>query len=844
MNSKVFYDFTIKQENIEEYTDLYLEFFVASFMYKTITSSKEEIKDAIIKEYKVNNINNSKLNLFLNRFPNSKGLYSLTGFQAVTIKMVNELKDFLDTANEVNESELLKEISGFISKDEININQGIKVLYTLSRIKKKLLTKFYCVQYYSYLRDKVICEEDIYSIILKIDKGYDDVTLNFVIKDNFLLDILMTNGINNVKDLKALSLSSLLVIFSEDIDKYILCFKDMNKALNVQRIDEFKNFYAILKPKQIEVLKMRLGFEDKPILTLQEISEKINLTRERIRQIELIALEKLKKYVVNYEIIIVQIYFSLLQKGKKYVAKSAFSHLINNPEIELFMQIAMSFPSALIKYDKELKIIYNSNQNSVDEIIQEQLNSYGDVVAIKDKVSIDEFEKTLLEQNYHEYQNGIYLKSGYTRKEMILDLVDELFPNGYHIGKEEDYNKLALKFNEVYGEDNELMSKRAVTAYFNNNYNDYSYCLVDRGTYKKREYCAKLSNELKSQIYSYILLNQPTIQYISIFEHFKLELQKIGVGNYYYLKGLLDVDLPSEFNAKRDYIQVGNTKLTSTSNILNFIHSFDGIFTFEEIKSRFEGVKDYVLYNSLYSEANNNGLIWLSSKKFVYFKNLLISQSIIDQLLAYIDDLFVSLNTLVLSVKKIYSNLSLTNKTLLKNLKVIADPFSLFSLIKEVAKNKYFCNRPLISLEDEQNLNQQIAIKKCAEKLDSFNFDLIKRYQKLLGLSPLYSYLNFMENLSDEFVQIDINTMVKKEKADFDDTFIHDFATKLEAIFTKFKVINTQTFNGYKMFPSCKYNWNKYLFVGIVRTYFTTKYIVKNTSNFYNDTDFIISIIE
>jgi len=50
-----------------------------------------------------------------------------------------------------------------------------------------------------------------------------------------------------------------------------------------------------LKTREREVLKMRFGLEDGEEKTLREIGEKLNVTRERIRQLEIEAIERLKR---------------------------------------------------------------------------------------------------------------------------------------------------------------------------------------------------------------------------------------------------------------------------------------------------------------------------------------------------------------------------------------------------------------------------------------------------------------------------------------------------------------------------------------------------------------------
>ena len=51
-----------------------------------------------------------------------------------------------------------------------------------------------------------------------------------------------------------------------------------------------------LSPREQEILKLRFGLDDSITHTLEEVGKKFNVTRERIRQIEAKALEKIKKH--------------------------------------------------------------------------------------------------------------------------------------------------------------------------------------------------------------------------------------------------------------------------------------------------------------------------------------------------------------------------------------------------------------------------------------------------------------------------------------------------------------------------------------------------------------------
>jgi RNA polymerase nonessential primary-like sigma factor len=58
---------------------------------------------------------------------------------------------------------------------------------------------------------------------------------------------------------------------------------------------ELENLMADLTPQQREVLTLRFGLEDGQSLTLAKIGDLLNISRERVRQIEREALTKLRK---------------------------------------------------------------------------------------------------------------------------------------------------------------------------------------------------------------------------------------------------------------------------------------------------------------------------------------------------------------------------------------------------------------------------------------------------------------------------------------------------------------------------------------------------------------------
>jgi len=64
--------------------------------------------------------------------------------------------------------------------------------------------------------------------------------------------------------------------------------------LDKERVD---NLLEIMNEREKAILDMRFGLVDKKPQTLAEIAKKLGVSRERIRQIELLALRKLRKFI-------------------------------------------------------------------------------------------------------------------------------------------------------------------------------------------------------------------------------------------------------------------------------------------------------------------------------------------------------------------------------------------------------------------------------------------------------------------------------------------------------------------------------------------------------------------
>src|SRR5581483_4329507 len=56
-----------------------------------------------------------------------------------------------------------------------------------------------------------------------------------------------------------------------------------------------------LDAREAEIIKLRFGLEGREELTLEEVGKKFHVTRERIRQLEYLALTKMRKAMAKHE---------------------------------------------------------------------------------------------------------------------------------------------------------------------------------------------------------------------------------------------------------------------------------------------------------------------------------------------------------------------------------------------------------------------------------------------------------------------------------------------------------------------------------------------------------------
>lgn len=834
MIANIFFNKSMDINNIEIYDESYLNYLLTELIFNANGCDIDFIVNKLEVTY--GNINYSKTKKYVNKhFPQRYGIYLINNKQKQAFLKTQKLKKIYLSLEQESETEILKKLSNYITQQLINYEEGLLYPIILLKKSRKLSQKVCESIFFNYLsnRDKYDLKVDI--SVNQIDDSYDKLPLNVVISNPIILELLFANGISTIRNLKSLSSGSLLVIFSIDFENIINSLEPLKDNFALSFKDKIKSIFKELKDRELEILSYRNGFLGQEPMTLEEVGSLYNLTRERCRQIEAKATKKLLNKVNNVKNILVNLFLSLCTLETRYISEEKLSEFVSDGKLTRYILFLYEICELDMVYSRDLKVIYNASLTSLEDICQEVIDVYGDIITISEYNYLNSFEKSVVKYSYKFYKNIIYVRKGITTKDLVGMTIDDLFPDGYKIGRQEDYLKLRQTFIAKYGTSEEFPSDRSIVGFMER----LDYCQIDKGTYKNRNYCIKLPQDLIEEIINFVLLNQSAVFYSTIYEKFKNKLNDLGVNNYYYLKGLIDPNFPNDFSTKRNYVTVGTEKMSSYDSIINYMKSFDGVFSLDDLRKKFIGVKDYTFQNVIYNECEQS-LVSLGNHRYIYISKIAITNDTIKEFKNFIDDTFALMKTNVISSRKIYARLSLLNKDLLNRLKIVTNSFSTLSLIHHFFKDSYGFNRPLISLNKDKNVNQHIIIANYVASLETFNSKTIKNYTSKMNIRGLYSYLEFMEEQSDSFVQINIDTMVAKDKFAISESNLHEIEKILDLIFNRFDEIDTRKFNGYAMFPKLPYLWCKYLLVGIVRSFFSETYEIKNTEKTHNLTDFII----
>lgn len=439
------------------------------------------------------------------------------------------------------------------------------------------------------------------------------------------------------------------------------------------------------------------------------------------------------------------------------------------------------------------------------------------------------FEQRIIDNKYRK-RNSYYIKTNVNKSLIYCGIIDELFPNGCKIHDKDNIALINRRYYDIYEVD-EKVDGRILGTYVDRE----NYCMIDSGTFINRNMVPIIDDEFKAIITNYIYTYK-SVYYSQIFEKFKEKFNEYNINNWYYAKGIIDNFSIKDLESKKAYIQIKDSDSTPLEEIRQFAKEQNYIFSMEQIKKKFPGVRSYIIYNLLYSMED---LVFLSKEKYVLVDKIKLKLEDVNFIFENIEFLFNSLKTKIISIKKLYSRMKILYSDFFEKNDFILDDYSLFSILKILFKGKYYFYRPLIGKEKINSNSSRGVIMNYLEDYDVIKIDSIVKYIQKMNIRCL-TIEEIFETTSEQFLQIDKETIVKKEIASINKFELEAISKSLRLHINNYGLCYISKVCSYVNFPNLKYKWNKYLLLGIVRTYLRDEYriIQTNRSNNYLNLEF------
>ncbi len=516
-------------------------------------------------------------------------------------------------------------------------------------------------------------------------------------------------------------------------------------------------------------------------LTLDEIGQKFNITRERVRQkIDKMVNEFNAFYLKNFTFKSVDFMFV-------FTEGSYFFDFITLKNILRYDYDATSFlfkklnPGTSTGYLEQLHGFFSSNEH-LEKFLEVEKQVFKDYFKEEDLLlKIKEIRQFL--SNFKMTKNSIktyvsntfYLKKGtYIRYKFSLSkaqkieiLIEKYFKNGFHCSSYTDIKRinecsLAEFGNILFEETNKPDNKyyHTVQAIIERS----NVQLVDRGTYAHVNDSPQITLDFAKKISAYLQNQNQPISYSGILKIFKSELKDFNITSRYQLKGALSHYENQLFKGKRDYLLPLSGNETLRSKIKAWLISQTDFFDYTKFENEFKGVAKSVFSTEI-SETKNFIHFW--NRGYIYFKNFKITDSELKKLKTIVE---TSLKTIkighctdqhiFLACKAEMPEFILRHQ--------ITYPYDIFNVVKQFFGEDFAFKRPLIGslgtvfLDFNELLAEFIKDKEIINiiELNKFIAPQVTTFKSI----TVFEYINMLKK---QFMVISSSKLIRLDKVNF-----------------------------------------------------------------------------
>lgn len=618
-------------------------------------------------------------------------------------------------------------------------------------------------------------------------------------------------------------------------------------------LDIVNDVEGFLAERELFVLYSRNGYPDNQFLTLDEIAKRVGgVTRERIRQIEAKAIKKLNTRSKRTNIILK---FALYFEDKyntfrnididsfesftepSYITFSEYGSLCDKDVFHkaLAIFLALTDNKSRIKASSRFEFVYNSKGISETDAALTILGLYKNIISKEEVANLDRISKDILLTNYR-LINGVYFRNGMIKRDVILSIVDEYFPDGIRVTNSEHYEKFKKAYTEEYKIECNISPREISTAMGNTG----DYCLVDRGTYLRFEKAHLIPQELLDDIVTYVLQDGGTLYYSTIFDAFRNELMNEGIDNWFYFKGVFDKQCKGMFFTRRATLSV-NSRKQFEDPIYDYITRTAGLITMQELRNKFPGLKDYMFLFRIYG---NLDVVALEGGRFIHISYLNITGEDRTIIRHFVRRRIIDSDYGIVSSRALYPAFKIEYPDVCKRLGVANEQFGFFSLCNYLLENEFEFSRPFIGRRGTEDLTLNKILSRYVDdnRLSRFTFNDLDMYASRYN-TFINRKIGFIEDTADKYLLVNDKEFINLEMIRIDNVQqIKDFL-----IFTvkRFKEIKISNFRIYFMIPKNEYiYWNKLTLFSFINAFCSDELEIKLLNNSYEYLDYVIRSVE
>jgi len=310
----------------------------------------------------------------------------------------------------------------------------------------------------------------------------------------------------------------------------------------------------------------------------------------------------------------------------------------------------------------------------------------------------------------------------------------------------------------------------------------------------------------------------------------------------------------------RGYSETRIEKVINNFRVINQLlatvsQGFDDFFLFDDYQY-FSNYKAKTIQKAEIKFISNEKYVSATKKSLnrldEYYKNKEFYDTVIheniscdlkEQLRTEIEYLFTTLDTSVITANKLYARMAIVHPETLRMLGEFNSSKHIFTFVGAFFENEYYCKRPFISKDSEMHLDNDGIIYLFIYSQDEITVTKLNNYADKMHLKRISNYTELMIDVADDYVQINQDKIIKKDLLNLSKDLLNGINSEIRYYIQSFGEIDSEKYLGFSSLPNIGKTWNKYLLLGIVRTYFKNMYKIRYTNGTYKTFSFTISLL-